>query len=564
MDEAREAMVNQRSPRDRDSCLASPTPPTREARVAPQQSAESLLAAVDRSPTRTLAALIALYLTIACAQASTKLLWCDELITLAIARQGSLAAIWRALARGADPNPPLSHWLVLQSTRLFGEAALAVRLPSVLCVLLAIVCLWTILRRWAAPAYAALGVLAFMATRGFDYAYDARSYAPLIAFSMAGLLLWLVFCDARGPRRLAALAAMCAALALGLSSNYYGVLAFFPIALGEAVRQLRARRIEPAPWLAMAAAALPLLAFRPLIRHNLAEFAPHAWNRPNPTMIAESYLVLVEGVFWPVLALALYAAWTHWRHRKQPTLRDPQPASASGRALQPHETAALLALLAYPFLGYLLASAGGGIISARCIVPVCCAFAFATALLAQRVFGASPRAAILLLAAALLWVAARETACAFVLARQRSAFLAIRDQIARRPSAQPIVVGDSLIVLPLAHYSAQDVPARIVFPIDFDAIHRTEPDDSGEQNLWAGREGVFPISIVPYDASLFPNRELTLLARPTGWLAQRLAADGLRLSAPDGNPAWQHLGGVFTPLAHQDTRILTASLTANP
>src|ERR1019366_2682484 len=98
--------------------------------------------AINRNPTCTFAALIAVYLLIACAQAATKLLWCDELIPLAIARQGSLAAIWSALAAGADPNPPLPHWLVLESIRAFGQSALAVRLPSILAVLLAIVSLW--------------------------------------------------------------------------------------------------------------------------------------------------------------------------------------------------------------------------------------------------------------------------------------------------------------------------------------------------------------------------------------------------------------------------------------
>ena len=84
---------------------------------------EQLWSVVNRSPGRTLAALVTFYLAIACAQAATKLLWCDELITLAIARQGSLGAIWRALAAGADPNPPLSHWLTLLSIRSFGQSA---------------------------------------------------------------------------------------------------------------------------------------------------------------------------------------------------------------------------------------------------------------------------------------------------------------------------------------------------------------------------------------------------------------------------------------------------------
>jgi hypothetical protein len=56
-------------------------------------TAERIWSAVNRNPGWTLASILALYLAVACGQAATKLLWCDELITLAIARQGSLAAI---------------------------------------------------------------------------------------------------------------------------------------------------------------------------------------------------------------------------------------------------------------------------------------------------------------------------------------------------------------------------------------------------------------------------------------------------------------------------------------
>lgn len=112
------------------------------------------------------------------------------------------------------------------------------------------------------------GVLAFMATRGFDYAYDTRSYAPMMGFAMASLALWIIAADAAGWKRVAALAGLAVALAAGVSSNYYGVLAFFPIGVGELV----GRRWRPGIWFAMLVASLPLMVYLPLIRHNIAEF----------------------------------------------------------------------------------------------------------------------------------------------------------------------------------------------------------------------------------------------------------------------------------------------------
>ena len=191
--------------------------------------------------------------------------------------------------------------LVKASTTLFGGNAIAIRLPAMLSVLLAILAMWWILRRWVRPVFALAGVLAFMATRGFDYAYDARSYAPMMGFAMASLACWMAASDSGGWRRIAALAGMAVALAAGISSNYYCVLAFFPIAAGETVGW----RFRIGTWTAMAVASVPLLAYLPLIRHNIAEFGPHAWNRPHASMMVWTYLELVEGVFWPVLALAV-------------------------------------------------------------------------------------------------------------------------------------------------------------------------------------------------------------------------------------------------------------------
>jgi hypothetical protein len=344
---------------------------------------------------------------------------------------------------------------------------------------------------------------------------------------------------------------MAAALALGVCSNYYGVLAFFPIATGEGVRMFSARRIQPGAWLAMALAAMPLVAFLPLIRHNLIEFVPHAWNRPSLKMIGESYLVLVEGVFGAVLGLAVYVGWRRWTGQSRP--------GSGPTLLHLYERAALVTLILYPVLGYLIAIGGAGMIGARCVVPVCCGFGIAAGLLACKVFSGSARAGVIVLSAALFWVAARESVCAIVLAQQRTAFFALRDGVGRELGNRPIVVGDSLFVLPLAYYSSEQVRTRIVFPIDFDAIHRFEPDDSIDENLWAGRDGVFPIRIVAYDKPFSADHELTVVARPDGWLAQHLIGDGFHLSQPDGNPAWEKDGGVFTPLDHFETRLFSAS-----
>jgi 4-amino-4-deoxy-L-arabinose transferase-like glycosyltransferase len=422
---------------------------------------------IDTHERQTLAALIAFYALIVSAQSAIKLLWVDELITFQIARQPGLSGIWRALRAGADPNPPLIHILVQTSVRLLGESAFAIRLPAILGVMLAIVAMWWMLRRWVRPVFAAAGVLAFMATRGFDYAYDARSYALLMGFAMASLALWIRTGDVSGWRRTGALGGMALALAAGISSNYYGVLAFFPIAAGELVT----RRFRLGVWLAMLAGSLPLLAYLPLIRNNIAEFAPHAWNRPQISMIGWSYLELVEGVFWPVLGLGL---WVWWRGK----------ISTEGTKVTQRkaEMAAVGVLLVYPVIGFAVAVGGAGMISPRCVVPVCCGFGLSGGVLAQSVFGRSARVGMAIVLLMVVWVGVRQGICANLLLEQRQAFFALRNDVKQTQVGQ-ILVADSSFALPLHYYSDRDVRRLSWFPIDFEAIHQYERDDSGEQNL---------------------------------------------------------------------------------
>ncbi len=494
---------------------------------------------IDHNPGLVLFTLLTFSCVLVFFQADLKLLWADELITLAVAKQPGIAGAWRALVSGADPNPPLLPLLVQASTHLFGLGPLAVRLPSMLCVFCTLVFLWALLRRWVRPVFAAAGVLVFMATRGFDYAYDARSYAPLMAFTLAAMALWMWIPGTSGCRRAFLCAGLTAALAGAVSSNYYGVLAVLPVAAGELAQARLSKKMDAGVWVAVVFGLSPLFWYLPLIRHNLAEFGPHAWNRPALGMIGASYLELVEAIFWPAALLAGYAV-----RKRLVSFRVPRP-----------EFMPIAVLLVYPLLGYLLAAAGSAMISPRCVVPVCCGFGLAAGVLCQRVFGLAPRAGFAVVLFLLTWVTIREAVCARLLLDQRRAFLALRNEV-QRDARGRVLLADSAFALPLFFYSSKTVQARMVFPIDFAAIHRYEMDDSGEENLWAGRNGVFPFAIVPF-SSLYPLQPDDLaVARLDGWMAHKVEAAGFEIiPVPSRADAmWNRLGGVFTPMGHAETR----------
>ena len=220
---------------------------------------------------------------------------------------------------------------------------------------------------------------------------------------------------------------------------------------------------------------------------------------------------------------------------------------------------AIAVLLVYPLLGYAIAVGGAGLISPRCVVPVCCGFGLAAGILAARVFSGSARAGFAVVLLMVVWVGVREGICAGVLWEQRRAFLTLEERIAgERMEVDLILVADSSFSLPFHFYASRDVRRVVFFPIDFDAIHRYEPDDSGEQNLWAGRDGVFQMRITRFPPTKLGDNRLLIIGRPDGWLAKSVEAMGIELKSDGDDADWGRLGGVFTPMAHEDTRILVS------
>jgi hypothetical protein len=122
-----------------------------------------------------------------------------------------------------------------------------------------------------------------------------------------------------------------------------------------------------------------------------------------------------------------------------------------------------------------------------------------------------------------------------------------------------LLITDSSLALPLFFYSDRELQRKMIFPIDFDAIHASEADDSGEQNLWAGRsQGVFPFRICEPAALDVEHVPYLVVSRPDGWLPTLLRAEGAGTAVlPDRQPGqWYALGGVFSPVAHPETRLL--------
>ena len=549
-----------------------------EAPVLPaiRRIANSAANSIDHYPALAFALLSASYLLIIAALSHNKLLWLDELITLHIAQLGSPTAIWRALAQAADPNPPLTHLAVLTSLRLFGDHELALRLPAVLGYWIGLLALFLFLKRRLPPVWALAGCVLSMANAAFDYSYESRSYGIFYGLAMLAILCWSRAVDpsASSTRRNLALCGMALSLAAGICTNYFAVLAFFPIAGGELIRTLRLsyswpsfklpplRDLSIRIWLALVLAATPLLAFRPLIQRSIAQFAPHAWNKVSLDQVFDSYTGMVEVILYPVVTLFALAALisllarlcSHCRASLRPrwlaNLANRQARSPQA-SFPLHEAVAVFLLMLYPFLGYLIASIHGGMLSPRFVIPVCLGFAIAGIAVAYRILGHLRYAGIAALSLCSILFLGRVCAVGIMYAQQKQCFDQILQHLPAASGNRPIVVPDALMVLTLQHYAPPSIASRIVFPVDFPAIRLLRGDDSPEENLWAGRNLVYHVPILTLADFQHNAADYLILASDGNWLVRDLWAhsypvDRLPIRFPSGT-----IKG-FTPLDHGD------------
>lgn len=551
-----------------------------------------IAALIDVHPVRAFAVLSAIYFVVVFVQSSLKLLWLDELITLHLARLSSFHELWHALAVGADPNPVITYVLVHWARAILGDHEFALRLPSALGYWIGLASLFAFLKQRLYGSWAILGCLVSMAMAAFDYSFESRSYAIFYGFAMLAFLCWTYAIRPGGssPAQWAGLAGMTLALMAGISTNYFAVLAFAPIAVGEVARTwLRARNGTPKSstesptaghsfwyrvcsaidirvWLALLISGTTLLIYRPLIARSIAEFSPYAWNKVSLDQVFDSYTEMVEIILYPILALLAFGALAFFlkpgRSGLCKTCRDrisPRWLAAiltpqqSRPPLTLYEAASVFTFAAYPVCGFVIASIRGGMLSPRFVIPVCFGFAIATAVVAQYLFANLRYAATVLLCIVSAWFLCREAVVGYWYALQKESFYKLVDLVQqdalRLPQDSPIAIPDPLLALTFRHYAPAPLASRVVFPVDFPAIRYFRHDDSPEENLWAGRNLIYSMSIVPIADLQGSSRRYLIVASPGNWMLEDLEKHRYGfIPLPMGGRAGD-LGG-FTPLAH--------------
>jgi hypothetical protein len=438
-------------------------------------------------------------------------MWVDELYTLHMATQPTLADIVHATIEGADGAPPLYSMIVHMIHPWIASDALAVCLPSTLGFLGMLICLLAFCRKRLAALYAFIAASLIFNSAIF-YLTEGRCYG-LVFFAAAGALLaWQAAID--GRRRVIAIPLLAVCLALMTALHYYSVFFLVPLFLAELLRWRRSGR----PDLAIAAAVVPtflvLAIHYPFIVTGM-RFSKHYWATASWSNLAvlTVYPLMLMPVLFVTRSFLVSRPWTENR----PTLKRPEWVMAVSLFLMPLVILVLSIYITHSFVvRYTLwAMTGTAILSA--------------ALLALGARGRHVAAVtVLALLAALSVVRAVRSPRPGLLAGQPILTALQAMPAAEASSSEPILVADHHAFMELSYYAPPALQQRLIYPVDAALdLRYTNSDTAGL--LMSALAHRSTLRIVPYDSVLRDHPRFLLAASASDYLPAHLATAGYRL-----------------------------------
>jgi Dolichyl-phosphate-mannose-protein mannosyltransferase len=418
-----------------------------------------------------------LYLASTCLVASQKLLWNDELFTFYIARVPNIHDIWSLLLTGGEQIPPVFHIITRISLLLFGVNELTIRLPEVVGFWVMSLCLFRFVSNRCSSLHGFAAMLFPLVTAAYNYAYEARPYGIVLGFGGLSLVCWQSVGD--GHHRTLSLTGLALSLAAAVSSHYYAVLLFFPLAVGEVTRSLSRRRLDPPVWVAFGFAMTPLLLFLPLIQ-AAKTYSAHFSGQPHWGEILDCYYWLLTPALLPLVGLLILSAVYSTTHAVSPNSQNEEPRSAPAF----YEVTAALGFTAIPVVAVILAMLVTGAFTVRYVLPSVIGFSILFAFAAYRlldgraIIGAS---LVVLLCSAFVMGEVRN----FRRLVEASLDQAKTYEFLRSDSESklPIVASDLHAFMQLAHYAPRDVASRLVYLANAQASLRYLGHSSVDQGI---------------------------------------------------------------------------------
>jgi Dolichyl-phosphate-mannose-protein mannosyltransferase len=455
--------------------------------------------------------------------ASAKPFWHDEIYTILMSNLPSVSAIWTASLDGADLSPPLNTWLTRVVHRTIGGGHVTTRLPAMLGFLAMTLIVFHLVRQRANATSAVAAMFLPCFTAAYRYSYEARGYGLMVGLFALSLFAWSE--AARGERRNVHLPVLALALAAGMWTHYYAVLAFVVLGIGELVRVIQNRRPDWGVWIAIGVALVATIPLRPLMA-VASEQAAHFWADSRAVDVSGIYAFvfapLGDTVFAGtaiVAAICLVGAYV---------LRSSRTTPSETRRLPGHEAAAGVACLLIPIVSLWLGELITGIVVPRYALPAVVGGALVLPI-AVHSLNRYRSPAELVLAVVLVWVFTQAAVQSLWWRPTRQDPVQFRTVLLTAlRSPGPTAIGSSIHFLQFWYYAPVELKPRMTYLVDPAAAIRYRKSDTIDRGYAAlARWTALPVE--PFERFSTLHRSFKVYTDGSGWLLDKVADDGVEI-----------------------------------
>ena len=446
-------------------------------------------------------------------RARAKPFWHDEIYTILHAGLPSLGTMWTAAVDGFDLSPPLNTWLTRGVHGLLGVGHISTRIPPLLGYMTMTLVVFHLLKSRANTVTALSGALLPGFTAAYRYAYEARGYGLMVGLFALALYGWTE--AARGRNRNIHLPLLAVTLAGSVWNHYYGILIFVPIAAGECVRSLQARRIDGGVMSAFVVAVLAMVPIYPLAAAARMQ-SESFWSRASETDISGTY----QFVFAPILERDFgYAAMAIGALAL--LVRAPKSDRQASRRVPLYEVFAGLVALLIPIFGVALGLMLTGVFVPRYAMAAVLGLSLVVPLIVwqRHTRGGS---AELLLCGVLLYGFGRSIGPSL---QSPPVFV---DPFLSKPLLQSavtsgpgVVSSSSLQFLQHWYYTPNVLKGRLRYLADVENAKRLMASDTIDRGYLALHRWT-AVPIEPYDSFIAGHREFRVHEAGSGWLLRKL------------------------------------------
>jgi len=446
----------------------------------------------------------------------TKYLWYDEILTLAVSRQDGWQARVEALRKATDGLPPLFYTIEHYTLKLSANTEIALRLPSLLGLLVTLICVFVFAKRRGGEWLAVLCAGSLLATRLVQqYNIEARPYSMVVA-----CIAFALVCYQRAPSGWW-IAGLACSLALAGSLHHLAILATVPFVLAEFVYLLRARKLRWRVWTALACVFVPLLFTWRLLAIMKATYSAHYWVRYDFSFVPETYgafLITAEslgvGLLIALIAIVVRADF----------LPEKRAESEAERTEDLVEGTLLIGLLLLPVIAFVALKIVGGPLLTRYVLSGVLGMALAISCVRR-----APKGAGVILFAAfgflalihelLFW----KSVHGLRVERPTEHLEALLESAGHRDL--PVAIADGIHFLPLELYASPRWKDKLVYLVDPGKAVQYVGSDTVDRNFVPLRQ------YLPYNMPNFPefartHREFLMYVESgesgLDWLAQYL------------------------------------------